>query len=242
MDSLPEKISAFAESVACRPSTKSVQEFIKKNYDGFDLEQVFTRLEAFSLDKQFEWTEISAEISSSGNLIVRHEYDNLDFSDRPLLLTVILNVAVDGSKVVELKEMFLPRNLQRQGLSAELLKPYYEQVRNAGVDFIRIEASDAGGGYAWAKYGFEAVNQSDLHSILERAETSTIEKPDIADLRTSLVKFYKNRPDTIPFPIRTWTSFPFSEELLTGTTWRGILNLKDDDVRNTFEEYLYNRP
>lgn len=242
MEHLPEQSPLRDYPATYRPSTEGVVRFIDTHYQGFDLANVLHRLDALSKERMFEWTSVVAEVAPSGNLIISHEYDDLDADDRPLLLKVILKLPVDGCRVVTHEEMFLPIRFQRRGLSAELLKPYYEQYRNARVDSIRILASDTGGGYVWAKYGFRAIYKKELNDILERPETLTITSRVISNLRLTITDFYNTRPDTVAFPIRAWTPFTFSKELLMGTTWHGVLDLNDAEHRAFFEDYLYSRP
>lgn len=242
MEDLPDTQPFFTESVKYRPSSVEVHEFVKNHYEGFSLKHIFFQLEILSAGWGFQWTKVSAEIASSGNLILSHEYDDSDIDDRPLLLKITLKLPVDGLKVVTHDEMILPHRLQQKGLSAELIKPYYEQYRKSGVDFIHILASDTGGGYVWAKYGFRAIYKKDLHGILARPETVAITSEVIGNLHLTITNFYKTRSDTVPFPIRAWTPFSFSKELLMGTTWHGILDLNDAEHRQFFEDYLCSRP
>ena len=155
---------------------------------------------------------------------------------------MMLRVPNSGVKEVVFEEIILPTKFQGRGLSAQLIKPYYEQYRKAGVDCIRLVASDIRGGYAWAKYGFRATHVSDLYNILDRLETTTITREIIAELRKTLINFYLTNSDAVPFPIRIWTPFPFSKELLMNKTWRGVLDLNDEEHRKFFEDYLYAHP
>ena len=229
-------------SVIYRPSIERVVEFMDSHYPGFDLANVLRRLNEVADEWLFEWTAAVVEVAPSGNLVISLEYDDLDPADRPLLLKTMLQPPVEGHRVVRHEEMFLPIRLQQRGLSAELLKPFYEQYRSPGVDSIRILASDTGGGYVWAKYGFRAIYRKELNDILERPETLTITSTVINNLRLTITDFYHNRPDTVAFPVRAWTPFTFSKELLMGTTWHGVLDLNDAEHRQFFEDYLYSRP
>jgi hypothetical protein len=137
------------------------------------------------------------------------------------------------------EEMVLPESMQKQGLSRKLIRPYYEQYKAAKVDYIDVHAALNGGGYAWAKYGFDAIDPTEVLAILTRARERNIDKESLDILAEDAAAFYAMHPLGTPFRISEWSRTPFAKELLLGTYWHGVLNLHDSEQVTTFEEYLY---
>lgn len=95
------------------------------------------------------------------------------------------------------------------------------------------------GGYAWAKYGFVAVNYEEVFAVLDEGMSKGVPYDTIHKLRAGLVRFYSRHGYHTPFPMQTWADTRYGELLLSGSDWEGILDLNDADQIDTFETYLY---
>lgn len=213
--------------------------FLTEQYPGFDLSQVLTALDLVAATHEFTWDSIRVELTALGNLHIQHQYDALNFDKKPLSLRRILRRPTANGRRVSHEEMVLPKSMQRQGFSRKLIRPYYEQYKAAKVDCIDVHAALNGGGYAWAKYGFDAVNPVEVLAILARARSLNIDKEFLDILAEDATAFYAMHPPDTPFRINDWARTPFAKELLVGTNWHGVLNLHNSEQVATFEEYLY---
>jgi hypothetical protein len=217
---------------------QKINDFINLYYPGFDLGQVLYELDAVATKWNFSWDRIQLEFTTMGNLHVHHHYDTLNHDEEPLSLRRILRKPTESGRRVSHEEMIIPESLQRKGLSRSLIRPYYTQYKVSGVDCIDANAGDKGGGYALARYGFDATRQKDVISILQRATTLDIEQESIDILIDEAKLFYESHPPNTPFRIWEWSQTPFGETLLAGTYWNAVLDLHNSEQTSIFEEYL----
>ena len=225
------------KGVFWRSAPADIAHFLSSQFSGFDLFELLIDLEGVASKRQFEWTTIGIELMPSGNLRIEHQYDHLDDAE-PLIL--IRSLHCDSPRRVSHEEMKLPARLQRQGLSRELIQPYYRQYRRANVALILVQAGRTGGGYAWAKYGFAALHQVEVIHILDTASERGIDDEAVMELREDLEAFYNYKQTTAaPFPLENWARLPFGEKLLAGTYWKGVLDLHNPAQVQIFEAYLY---
>ncbi|AWM32092.1 hypothetical protein [Hymenobacter nivis] len=200
-----------------------IASFLANQFSGFDLFELLTTLEAVALGRNFEWTAIKIEVMPSGNLRIEHQYDNPD-DEEPLIL--IRTLHHKSPRRASHEEMSLPLRLQRQGLSRRLIGACYKQYKQAKVDLMTVQAGMTGGGYAWARYGFAAVQLTEVQRILDTAAERGIDDTGaIQELREDLANFREQAVG--PFPIESWARLPFGEKLLAGTQWEGVLNLRN---------------
>jgi hypothetical protein len=218
-----------------------VSEFLNSFYPDFDLDQVVQELEDVAKKWGFEWGRKHIEILPSGNLFIHYQYDDLlsDKLDDSLTLKRILKKPdVHGRRVAH-QEMFLPEGLQNQGLSRDLVHPFFVQYKKSKVDFIDAIAGDKGGGYALAKYGFAAVDKKEVFAIVEGAASRGVPQAVIDFLLEDANEFYNTHPLDSPFPMWEWAKSPHAKRLLRGTSWRAVLNLQDILQEGIFKTYLY---
>ncbi|GAB3639143.1 hypothetical protein GCM10027422_47340 [Hymenobacter arcticus] len=220
---------------------EGISAFLENQYSGFDLEQILSELEAVAtkwLFERGEWTRIQIGTTRAGSLHIEHYYD-AGTDEEPLSLRRILKNPSPTGRRASHEEMILPPSLQRKGLSRDLIRPYYKQYKAAGVDYIDAIAGDKGGGYALARYGFDAVKKWEVFNILEQGGERGIDLRFIAILTDEAEQFYASHPDNTPFRIWEWSQTPFGEKLLVGTQWDAVLDLHDAEQVSVFEEYLY---
>ena len=230
--------TAFAEwqqkGITWLSTPIEITRFFTTCFQGFDLFELLADLHTVAKKREIEWTVVRVRLMDSGNLRIEHEYDNL-VDEYPLSL--IRTLHIDLPRRASHEQMVLPKHLQRQGFSRDLMSAYYRQYRQSGVEVILVQAGLSGGGYAWAKYGFTATQRSEVLRILDAAVDKGIDPEAIQELRTDVQTYYSRF--TAPFPIETWARLPFGEKLLAGTVWQGQLDLRDPEQVQIFEAYLY---
>lgn len=149
----------------------------------------------------------------------------------------------------------LDKNLQNKGYGKAVLKSFYNQYKKSKITDIKTFANMNVGGYAWAKYGFQMMDQSAVMDFIENnlveSENSEYKNPrqkawemygeNISEL---VEKFYTKHKDFEPFPMRLIANYHndfgrnIGKDLLIGTQWDAELNLKDSTSRMIFERYL----
>lgn len=211
--------------------------FLKTHYLGFELEQLLMDLELVAAKWGFEWSRVLIGLTKARNLRLEHFFDQ-ETKEDSLTMTRTLLTPSAGILVLRHVELFIPTRLQGQGLSGQLIRPYYQQCRQANIRFLEVFASASAGGYAWARYGFAATQFTNVHNILAGAAARGVPIDAVVELRADFDAFYLKNPVEKPFPMRPWAELPFARALLVGTTWYGVLDLADPKQTFFFESYL----
>lgn len=133
----------------------------------------------------------------------------------------------------------LPVRLQGQGLVRLILSSFYQQYQKAAIDKILLVAGKFLGGYFWAKCGFYAINEQEVRNIVDRGRILDISYSTIKSLSAIVEAFYNQNPNNTPFPMRLLASEPTGKLLLKGTSWDGVLDLRNPQHTTIFETYLY---
>ncbi len=121
----------------------------------------------------------------------------------------------------------VPKELQGRGIGKDMLKAFYDEYQNMGVERITLKANMDIGGYAWARYGFSAEVQ-EIESLLGGDERVA----KIINL------FKKNNPDKKYMPMHLIANQKFGKEVLLNSHWLGILDLTDRVSAKWFERYI----
>lgn len=224
-----------SEDTIYSPNLEAVISFLQGHFAGFNIYELLRELDNIASRRGFVWSTIQVTLSEEQELQIHHE---VAFPLRPLSLIRRLPCP-EGERRVVHEEMVIPPGFQKQGLSGDFMKAYYEQYKHSKVDVISVYASMEKGGYAWAKYGFAAVNYEEVFAVLDEGLSKGIPHDEIQKLRNGLGYFYSINDYSTPFPMQTWAETRYGETLLSGSDWEGILNLNDDEQVDTFETYLY---
>lgn len=126
----------------------------------------------------------------------------------------------------------LDEKYQGKGISKEVFRTFYKQYGNIGVDYITVDANINIGGYTWAKYGFSAINKSEaISAVRGKWENAGID---------FIEDYYKTKklPAESPFPMHLITGQKWGKEALLGSSWEGVIDLRDKAQRKIFEKYL----
>lgn len=151
-------------------------------------------------------------------------------------------------------------DLQGTSLAKDILSGQVDMYQELGMDRVTLEANLDVGGYAWAKYGFEPeTNMSwrraaehvenlvfDLHFDQGRIDLAThdavlklTESPQkrslwaIADIRTPVRAEDYETGEVVTRPL--------GKHLLMGSSWGGVLDLKDEASMQRFRSYVGGR-
>lgn len=211
--------------------------FLQSYYPAFNLVELLNDLEQVAAIRGFEWSRVLISLSKGQNLRLEHLFDQ-ETKEQSLSMTRVLMTPANGVGVLRHVELLIPAQLQRQGLAGQLIRPYYQQCRQANIQRLEVQASSTVGGYAWARYGFSATRTTDVHNILSAAESRGVPAAVVAELRQDFYAFCTQNPPATPFPMRSWAELPFARALLAGTTWHGVLDLADARQTFFFEHYL----
>ncbi|MGI4737218.1 MAG: hypothetical protein ACRYG7_18785 [Janthinobacterium lividum] len=225
----------IGSGVKFTPDEQTIAEFISTYYSGFDLFELLGDFKQVAINRNFTWSKEEVSLTEDG-LRIHHE---LHLSPRPLSVIRMLEVA-DSKRRVAHEEMIIPKGFQDQGLSRDFMLPYYQQYKNSNVDKVTVFASLEAGGYAWAKYGFVAVNHKEVFDVLSGGYKRGVPPLLIKELRRGAVAFYDENGYSTHFPIHLWAETPtYGKMLLVGSEWHGELNLRDAGQMKVFREYLY---
>ncbi len=213
------------------------EEFFNKHLRGLDLKQINQFLDA--TEKKYPglaWT--NRAVNWDGKERMRLQFKG-NYNGRDVhLVRRFMADGTNNSKVYH--ELFsLPKDLQGNGLSKEVLSSFYDQYKKAGISEITVTANLNVGGYAWARYGFAAKSKSQLMTMIEYE--APFEYAHI--FRKKVEDWYAKNPNG-NFPMRIIADFGRGYEghagkkFLLGTEWSGVLNLKDKKAKAMFEKYL----
>jgi hypothetical protein len=203
----------------------------KSYLSGLDVGQLDSEMNAIAEKNGITWKFKSIEETAfrKGMDIV---YRGFDAENSPVRLVRSFYVR-DGKRYVEHELFTLPKALQGNGMSKDVLSTFYKQYEKAGINNISIHANIDVGGYAWGKYGFSAEKKS-AEGILNSMKG----KPFFKDAQTIFNRHFKEDPYTKVFPMDKWANTKFGKDMLLESDWNGGLNLADKEQKTIFESYL----
>ena len=152
-----------------------------------------------------------------------------------------------------------PRQLQGGGAMKDLFKCFYKQYKNIGVTNVTVHANIDVGGYTWAQTGFR-VSINTAKNFINRMEgyigtsrsintkdysqryTITQQDVDIAKERINRFEAAYGSSEEVPLKFISDISDGLAgKALFLGSDWQGHLDLRKDDHRLLFENYIYNQ-
>ena len=206
---------------------KNYKEFLS----GIDIGQLDSEMDIIAAKNNITWKFKSIEETAfrRGMDIV---YRGTAADGEPVRLVRSFYVR-DGKRYVEHELFQIPKSLQGNGMSKDVLSTFYKQYENAGISNISIHANIDVGGYAWGKYGFSAEKKDALGILSE-----TKGKPFYNDAKKIFDKHFKDDTYTKVFPMNKWSNTTFGKEMLLKSDWSGGLNLADSEQKSIFESYL----
>ena len=100
-----------------------------------------------------------------------------------------------------------------------------------GVRYITVDANINVGGYTWAKYGFYASNKYQAIGVCRRKSKQGVEFINAYYEKNGL-------SEDSPFPMHLIASQPWGKEVLLGSFWDGVIDLKNKEQVELWERYL----
>ena len=67
----------------------------------------------------------------------------------------------------------LAKRVQGKGLTKKLFKELYSRYQRIGARYLTVDANIDIGGYAWAKYGFQANNMQEILDVISMGNGSS---------------------------------------------------------------------
>jgi hypothetical protein len=152
----------------------------------------------------------------------------------------------------------VPGELQGKNFAKELFSALLDEYKAMGLREITVTANIDVGGYAWAQYGFEALDKTDVLQAFGKLKRkvdgaggkyvftdnkggkTTINAKEIARIQEIISAHYEKYPDA-PFPMNQLSRRKSGKALLLGTYWSGVLDLTKKRKLRIFEDYLKKR-
>ena len=165
------------------------------------------------------------------------EYQNKYSSEDDALL--FIREFSNSKGVIDIKHEFcvIPKNYRRTGLIKPVFQESLQQYINMNAKRILVHAGLSGGGYAWAKYGFAALNKTEVDLILNKAKLG-LNQHDFSVVEKIYSIYYSRKPGGTSFPMDLWASLEFMKPILMGSDWHGELDLKNKEQFRNFKNYV----
>lgn len=127
----------------------------------------------------------------------------------------------------------IEEDYQGKGIAQKIYRENLKSYKRMGVDKMTIKANMDVGGYAWSKYGFEmAGGKKGMEYFMDTELKYKSRVKPLVD------EFYKTHKPTENFPMEKIGYTPWGKNVLLGTEWPGVLNLKDKRQVAIYESYL----
>lgn len=219
--SMGMKFNGFGDDIIAKYNNSAIK--------GFDLKSFDDLLESVCDENKIRIRNKTISILKNGN--VNLVYTGRSVSGESFILARDFIVEAD-TRVVSHNNFALPKELQGKGISKKIMKSLFEQYENMDIDLIRIYANNDIGGYAWAKYGFSAIKE-DAEFIIESAFNSSV----ISQTEYNAFKNIIGKYNDI-FPMNLISSTEKGKDILLGTWWNGVFNMKDKKQLVFLKDYI----
>jgi GNAT superfamily N-acetyltransferase len=181
--------------------------------------------------------DFKMELSSAPSGAVGIELDSQNISIKRIFYRKRDRLIVDHTLFTVMDDF------QGQNIGKDLMRAQLREYDRLGVHEVKAHANVDVGGYAWARYGFKAQQPESLASslrskLVEMIANNKLTEEEGAVLDTILAK---NRKDAkLPWLISDslYNGKKIGKELLLGSDWHGVLDLKDKETRDRLKRYL----
>ena len=141
----------------------------------------------------------------------------------------------DGYNSVYHAYLRVPERVQGKGLTRKMFQILYKQYEAGNVKKINVTANINIGGYAWAKYGFSALNKDEVLDIVNSSSNSLFKK----SARRKIKYFYSKYGDNRAFPMHRLAKLKGGKDALLNSFWSGVIDLNDRGQLKRFLNYLF---
>lgn len=235
---LPAHFSAFdaARQVSFVPTPAAVAAWLETYLPRFHLPDLLEELLAFGVAIGHPWESLETEVEPNALRLT-------GFADAAGAYLLQLEILLRDDRTVWHEFISIPIHLQQQGKGARpVLRALYRQYQAAGIARISCLAGDLIGGYAWARAGFLATQETQVRTIAAYARSRDIPEAACRMLDATVAAFYSRYPAS-PFPMEVLAQFThqgqnYGWQLLQNTCWEATLDLTDAEQVRTFALYL----
>lgn len=153
-----------------------------------------------------------------------------------------------GKLIVKHETLSIPYELQKKGFAKKLMKHDFDLYKKIGVSKVELLANDTVGGYAWAKYGFEALKQSVEDVLLNESDSNSFVSKLPENIAADMEYLYNMYTEAYPkakyFPMHLWVNYGGEEqqeiikEALLDTHWMGSIDLNNSESMERLYSYI----
>lgn len=219
--------------------TSSPEDFINTKFPNFNLLLFLKNVnEIFNLVCDAANKLIYLENSTSSEIRIQYFTDDFEDEINGLALSRIF---IRQSEELVVKHDFfrLSASSRGKGIAKQIFRVSLQQYLNMGVNKILVHAALNDGGYAWARNHFAAINRSEINQILDNARSKLTEFQFQA-IEKIYINYYSKYPAGMDFPIVKWAELPFMKKVLRGSSWHGVIDLKNQEQFANFISYVFN--
>ncbi len=218
---------------------KHFKKFMNDYYPAFDLAKLLIEIEQLMAPQTV--LPLTRMISVANEDLHLELYNEHNGNEDIALIFDRLFYRTSGSIYVNHNYLVFPAPARKKGLSKKVLKASLQQYISTRVKIVYVTAGLSGGAYVWAKYGFVAINKSEMNNILVRAKTM-LTSEQYSAVQAVYNNYYRKHPAGDAFPIYQWADMNFmSNVLMDGKSqWDGRLDLENDKQLRRFEYYVSN--
>lgn len=217
-----------------KPVSNGRRLFQVKNFAKGDMANI-TEKDMDSINAVFSRAFANAGIKPDTEEIYLSRSGSISLTDRKNLE---FGISYDGQDKSMTHDIFIIHNakLRGVGLSREIYKtllPIYDKI---GLKTIRVHAGDNNGGYTWARFGFVASRGEAIGAIGRISDANLQDKAD-----RILERFYKTHSHDTKFPMHLIADQSWGRAALSGTKWRGEIDLSNSSQRKRYVDYINGR-
>lgn len=221
LQSMGVRFKGFGNDIAVKYNNSAIKGFNLKHFDDF--------IESLCDENEIRVRNKTITMFNNGNVNLIYTGRSRDGEVFVLARDFILE---EGTRVVLHNNFDVPKSLQGNGMSKKVMKALFEQYENMGVDTIKIYANKDIGGYAWAKYGFSAIKE-DAKFVIESAYNNSVISKDEFNFLKDIISKYNDL-----FPMNLIALMEKGKDILLGTWWNGIFNMKDKKQLAYLKDYI----
>ena len=135
---------------------------------------------------------------------------------------------------------------QGKGIGRKIMQKSVEMYKDAGMEKIMAMCNGEVGGYAWARMGYKAESFSEVLDVLKGSFKSNKTPKKDKDLIDKVLRNWadKNDVNKDAFPmdlvagVHDEDGRKVGKDVLMGTAWNGIFDLKDEETLDVFNKYV----
>lgn len=195
------------------------------------LESLLSALTGAPITRELSWHE-----SPPPMLFIQYHSEDSENELTGLAFSQALT-RYDNEIIAELDYLRIPAAARRNGVSKRVLKLSVQQYEQIGVAKIKLEAALSNGGLVWAKAFFTASEPEEVKAILIKAEKE-LPPEQFKFVKRVYDNYYDQNPGGKSFPMVKWSQLSGMDQILTGSIWRGELDLNNSDILTKFKNYV----